>query len=839
MTQVFLINGSTSPWATPTDWDNTANTVELVGCGGNGAAGSNGGGTSFSGGSGGGGGAYQKRSNLTLAGNNPFRVPAGGGAVTTRFGNDGAAGTNFFGAQFGVTGVALAAGAGGSATAETGGTPPGSGPSGFAGGTGSASAKGQGASGGGGAGGPIGAGKASGSGNGFHSGGGGGGSNGNLSSVGLNATGTTVGGAGGQGTSGAGSGAAGIVASQNGTDGTIGGGGGGGAGNFVAASIAGAGGLGGSDTAYDGTHGAGGGGGGGGDVNAAGTGGIGGNGGSYGGGAGGGGSFRSAGGAVAAGGTGAGGLIAITYTPVVAGPMPFTEVTRPNPRGSVYPIDLRSITAWYNLNLIGKDALVPGKIYTELPKGPLYHIQFRTWTWQYNANLIGKDELPVGEIVVDRPTLTPKLLQTWIQSINLALTVAPVAPFNQEDWPLPRAALRATDLSTWLQSTKLLLPVPFNESDWPLTPAPSPLSKSYATFFNPNLIGQDAMTVGKIITDRLVIPPVLFQTWINTVSLALTAPEAGSPFNQEDWPLTPAAGRASDLRTWIDQTKLLLAVPFKQTDWPNPAPKLRQALSYTASFPLVLIGQDAMVPGKPLTDLPPQPVGREVQLRTWIQTTDIAYFVIEPLPFNQYNWPINTGPKQPTQIFTFAFNKNLHGQDRLPFRQQHWPLPAQRARQPDLITWIDRAKSYLQPPHRQRDWSLPVRRINPSLSYIATFPRTLVGADRLPFRQQDWPIPRDPRRVSSYTLPTAIWLYYQTVNLPFNQYSWPLPRQPAPLWMRYHFEVQGNNLLPYWVSPIPPVPDPTPPSDSRIAYNSGNEWQQIDRIKEPGPVGWR
>src|SRR5262245_9757170 len=135
MTQVFLVNGSSSPWTVPSDWDNAANTVELQGCGGNGGVGATNTSNWYSG-PGGGGGAYQKRSNLTLAGTVPFRVPLGGGAATTRFGNDGSTGTNYFGAQFGVSagdGTATAGGAGASATAETGGTPPGSSPSGFAG----------------------------------------------------------------------------------------------------------------------------------------------------------------------------------------------------------------------------------------------------------------------------------------------------------------------------------------------------------------------------------------------------------------------------------------------------------------------------------------------------------------------------------------------------------------------------------------------------------------------------------------------------------------------------------------------------------------------------------
>ncbi len=56
MTTVFLVNGSTSPYNKPSDWNDAGHQIELVGCGGTSGASSTG--TSGRGGGGGGGGAY-------------------------------------------------------------------------------------------------------------------------------------------------------------------------------------------------------------------------------------------------------------------------------------------------------------------------------------------------------------------------------------------------------------------------------------------------------------------------------------------------------------------------------------------------------------------------------------------------------------------------------------------------------------------------------------------------------------------------------------------------------------------------------------------------------------
>lgn len=272
--QLFLTSGTT--WTVPSDWNNSDNTIEVIGGGGGGGGGD----ANADGGGGGGGGAYSKVTNAVLSPNSvvTISIGAGGSAGTTTVSGGAGGNTYLCNSQSNCGSLAGSAvvvgaqgGSGGAASVITG--------SGGAGGAGGSTANGVGTGFNGGTGGT------GGSFNGNNGGGGGGGAG----AAGLNAAGnngTTVasisGGAGGQG------------------DGTFGGAGG--------AANAGDGSPG---TEYDATHGSGGGGGGI-DGVSNGSPGPAGNGGAYGaGGGGGGGSKHATGGS---GGAGNQGLIRITYS---------------------------------------------------------------------------------------------------------------------------------------------------------------------------------------------------------------------------------------------------------------------------------------------------------------------------------------------------------------------------------------------------------------------------------------------------------------------------------------------------------------------------------------------
>jgi len=586
--------------------------------------------------------------------------------------------------------------------------------------------------------------------------------------------------------------------------------------------------------------------------------------------------------------------ITASYNPNLVGQdkLPVGDTTNEVPKGYEFSIQLRQWSWKYILELIGQDQLPVGEIRTELTVKPYdYHIQLRDWRWNYNLNLIGKDRLPTGKFGGDLPPIGypyPIDLRTITETYNYNLIGQDKLPVGMDiiDLP-PQPAQSAIQLRTWIQSLNLALNttpavLPFNQYIWPLSFAPQPATPILTVTYNPNLIGQDKLPTGEVITD---LPPRGYEY-------------------------------ATFLRAWVLnlQQSTLQPIPYGKPFYDRPTLALVELpRSWTWNYNLNLIGKDQLPTGEIVSDLPPQPALSAIQLRTWINSVNLA-LVTTPaiLPFNQYSWPINPGPQQPISIFTASYNRNLVGQDRLPFRQQDWPLPTPNPRSLDLVSWIDRAKSYLQRPGRQLDWPIPrgyqqpiqtftasynlnligkdqlpvgevvtdippqpalssiqlrtwIQALNLALTvapiqrpfnqydwpvnpgprqpiqvFTSFYNRNLIGKDKLPFRQQDWPLPRDPRRLSDWILATNPNRFRPTPPIPFNQYQWPLPRTWTPGFeQRYSFAFQGSNIYYPFTNPIPPPPTPTPPEDKRIAWNAGNEWQMLDRVREPGPVGWR
>lgn len=324
-TVIFLTSGSS--WTVPSDWNNSANTIECIGGGGGGGRFNQASG--LWGGGGGGGGGYAAISNQTYTSGASITYTigsAGSGAATSGASGGNGGDTSILLndnvtigclAKGGVGGGAGPGSAGGSVASETGTTKF----SGGAGGSGNVGTNYGAGGGGGGAGGPNGNGQNGGSnasGN-WGAGGGGGANNG---SVGANGSGVT-GGVGGNGRGGTGGGSAG---GGNATSGTGGGGGGGNGGSTIPATSPTNGGNGAQDTisgwvqtSNGATAGPSGGGGGGGSFLS--SAGVGGSSVGYGGGGGGGGGASASGN----GGSGAPGIIVITYTPLT--PVPGTPGT--------------------------------------------------------------------------------------------------------------------------------------------------------------------------------------------------------------------------------------------------------------------------------------------------------------------------------------------------------------------------------------------------------------------------------------------------------------------------------------------------------------------------------
>ena len=247
-------------WTVPADWNNSSNSVAIIGSGGKGGL------SNANGGGGGGGGAYASSTNLTLSGTVTYAIGTSSTTTAPTLGQSGLYETYFNGtasstasvtADWGRMGNSSAGGAGGSTAYSIGSVK-------FAGGNGGApgGATNSGGGGGGGSGGPEGAGPSAASDSGFSSAGGGsgngGGSAGSSGGASLNKGGNNYLGSGGGTASGGngsngggGGGAASGASSTSGGNGSAGnewgtgigsGGGGGGAAPSGSGSFGGAGG---------------------------------------------------------------------------------------------------------------------------------------------------------------------------------------------------------------------------------------------------------------------------------------------------------------------------------------------------------------------------------------------------------------------------------------------------------------------------------------------------------------------------------------------------------------------------------------------------------------------
>src|SRR5215472_11921470 len=291
---------------------------------------------------------------------------------------------------------------------------------------------------------------------------------------------------------------------------------------------------------------------------------------------------------------------------------------------------LATIARGYTLELIGQDQLPVGdQTYELTPIWPRYINDLRTWQWSYNQNLIGKDRLPAGEQIYELvPAQRPPeqaQLHAWAWSYNQNLIGKDQLPIGDQISDLAPAQ----------------------------KPAEQPQLRAWAWSYNLNLIGQDRLPVGDQVWERPTLP------------------------------IPPA-------QTWLDLPKYsLIAKPFAQTDWPNPTQPYRVEQTWARGYTLSLIGQDRMIAGEQITDLPPRDFARLLQ--TWINTVSLALVTAPPdlnAQVHSFDYPNPRGAEPDwRRSWEFAFNKNLIGQDQLPAGKQSVEL-APRDYQRALQTWI-------------------------------------------------------------------------------------------------------------------------------------------------------
>jgi hypothetical protein len=357
------------------------------------------------------------------------------------------------------------------------------------------------------------------------------------------------------------------------------------------------------------------------------------------------------------------------------------------------------------------------------------------------------------------------------------LSIAQMRQWAQDPWAFwyPHTQLETLD---WIDSPNLL-GLPYNQYDWPLPQSPVRLEQTIAQNF--------------------LLP-------------YRTPPLVPLPF---DYPLNPGPPRPDGTFIAGPIPPTVVQAPFNQYDWALPKAALQPAQSWTAQFPLTLIGQDALPHNQydwPLPKVAPPP------------GPTIAFSFPRPLigqdnlPALNRDWPLPQRPPTPSFTWTWQYNANLIGKDVLPRNQYDWPLPTQQ-RRPDA-TW----SFFFQPPasttqpFNQYDWPLP--RIAPALPFTWTwqYNLNLIGQDALPHNQYDWPLPQVQGRPdatwSFFLKPTAV-----VVALPFNQYDWALPRSAQPLpysWAWSTVSLIGMDVLPFRQSDWPPPRSPYRPDATYI-----------------------
>jgi len=300
--------------------------------------------------------------------------------------------------------------------------------------------------------------------------------------------------------------------------------------------------------------------------------------------------------------------------------------------------------AWSQVIMIGQDKLVAGQQAYDLPVKPPAPIQ-ETWVWR-QVQMLGQDRLPAGQQVYD---LAQKL-------------AAPRSPYYGTEWSQVRmfgqdqllVGQQATDLpprdfqrlfQTWIQSVNVALvttaealEVTVHRIENVLPTQPFRPEQTW-TWRQVDKIGQDAMLVGQQVYDRPVLTPQRVVDWIQSTNVNLAAVQV-IPFGAvTELPRQPA--RIEQTTTW-NQTRMLgqdrMLVGKQIFDLPvrGPAP-IDQTTAWSQTR---MIGQDLLPVGQAIFDLPRQPIRLE---QPWSFGRNLALnFVPGPLGVvaNQYDWPL-------------------------------------------------------------------------------------------------------------------------------------------------------------------------------------------------------
>lgn len=462
------------------------------------------------------------------------------------------------------------------------------------------------------------------------------------------------------------------------------------------------------------------------------------------------------------------------------------------------PDKLLQTWSWqYNSNLIGQDKLPTGEqIYDLPPKAYLQPADVRLWAWRYNLNLIGKDAMVAGEQVFDLPPRDIREFRAWSWQYNLNLIGQDRLPVGEQSYAVPTGV---SWYQTWvlnlLQSTLTVINAPVGAQAYDRPQLATPVAQGWAWTYNINLIGQDKLPIGEVVTalpPAGYLQPVDVTKWAWKYNLNLIGKDA-LPVGDQSYALVVPDNRERRdwninlvLTTLLGQDRMTSGVQIWSVPPIGPPPLVP---SWTWQYNPNLVGQDKLPVGAVSTKLVPGPDWLLGWASNLLQTTLAPSFA---RPFNQFDWPVPKGPQQPAITWTWQYNPNLVAQDAMIVGEQSYALTVPEPQRPvQLNNWVWQynlnligkdalpvgARVYDQPSLRvfwQRGWE-----INLVLS-------TLLGQDRLPTGKQSYALAPQP------------------------------PISPAQVWTwQYNPNLVGQDVLPTGdqrfelVPPAPPRPDGT------------------------------
>ena len=394
------------------------------------------------------------------------------------------------------------------------------------------------------------------------------------------------------------------------------------------------------------------------------------------------------------------GLDVLNVLALLSPDKPFTAPLLPNPRGAEFPVALRSWSA-------------------QIPPAPPTQTPFLNYdfpnprgakpiplTFAVGAPLpFEGGEKPVGLAAVTLPTraavappLTdpPNLLGTTLGAV--------FKPFAQTNWPNP----------------VLARVVPRETAQENLMAAPGLRPGPFQTPFQPNPRGPEF--------------PIVLRTWVDS---GLPPFQSGfKPALQADWPVPPGP-RSGDtkftLRTPLTLVTAPVFDPFRQTEHPNPLPKLWTIYGTIDRFPLTL----NIAPGTPFAQTQwPNPVRRLPEA-----LSARSRQVIIGTPFVQTDWPNPVLRVPPALTWLNTRPVPFAGGDK-PFLQTAWPNPVLALKASP--TWTNTRPIPFNTgakPFTQIDWPNPRLAVPAALTFTQPAPLPFDGGEK-PILQADWPVPK-------------------------------------------------------------------------------------------------